>query len=1671
MVEQGKCPQCGKAVPSDTPQGLCPACLLRRGLETNTIGDTGGASGVRWTPPAVEELAPLFPELDIIELIGRGGMGAVYKAREKQLDRLVALKILPPGIGREDSLAKSFAQRFAREAQAMAKLSHPNIVTIHSFGSRLLATGGQGGSRGMGVPPLDATAHGPDAPAASPELYYFIMEYVDGLSLRQLLDAGTDGPERGRGVSPKEALAIVPQICDALQYAHDRGIVHRDIKPENILLNRAGQVKIADFGLAKLVGRDSPQTPSSQTCDPSPLKGEGGPSGPGEGEGHGSAASASLDIHATQHVMGTPQYMAPEQIERPGEVDHRADIYSLGVVFYQMLTGELPVGRFEPPSRKVLIDVRLDEVVLRALQREPSRRYQQVSEVKTQVETIVATGDSGVPPTRGQTVSASQVTEKSPHLRIMTVGVVSVLGVLVSMYVALLSHSSSLQLFVIGVILPAILLITTLVAVALKPRKNGGNLLRPVVPPPIGNGNHRENARRAVKAPAVGMLVTGAVHLGLLAVALIAALTSHPQISVDDPGFPFIMLLGLGFLAANVFILVAASNMRRLRNHRSAVAASILILFPLGSPLGLIFGIWALVVLSRREVIEAFAANRHRQMAAFSGQHSAAWPIACALAGLVWLAAWGYAIHLNDRPWKIVTDTAGFAAFQLVALALGIRLWRKPVGKVVVVASGFILAGVLAFISFYGWDIAQAKRFMNVHGQVFDKVTQEPIQGARLVVIDPVPDESGVGEAWTNADGEFSLWTWRRKQGVEVSAPDHESYLWHVSTSDLGKDQRLALRPNQPVWHDALIPDSDRKDVPKILDLASGKMLVTPDGSGNVPFSYFTELGQGDIGFDRLIFILRGGKLTASDGKALEPKDVKADASAYDPNALPSGVLVKTGSGATFKLRIASVTSDGSLRIRYAATNAAAALPGMPGSRTTQPASDLAASGTAQTDASQVKLPEHAVWLQAAGDTARGFLAAIREGGQADPYSLVTAEYRQTHEGAMERLFERMDLSKAGPSQYAVAMEAACVVISPISPRNQDMPMSLGLGMIRIGDVYRIRDFDMLPSDEAVKRYLESFRKAYPAAKVGFEGQAFRAELMRQKADLALELAASMRNLGPEHPKTIEILAKCRRVQMLVDQFEQATSRPTGKPTSQPIAADKQAKAVADEFYVMGEVERPGAYPLAGREITVKMALASAGFTLSKKKDLAVVLIRRLRDGSEQQVVLSIDALIAGGQQDVLLRNGDVVAVRPVKEVPGGVATQPASQLEVWRLREEIWVLEQAIETEIHTRHYTEKHPKIMALRERIALAKERLAKAGAPASQPATQPIAADKQAKAVTEAEKIAQRWIQAWKNRQWQAAWALMLPSETAGKTLKDAWLAEVPGLTSQAQLRAAMGDILDVTSYPPVYSERLGSIGVPVVSCKYLFRLNPPVGAMVNQIMTVLLCEEDGNWGVKSWALSAVQAATQPASGPAQPATATAKGNDSMVIKELALRVLRAIKEDDLATLKSLSAGSQQGWLEVDWMTPMSQGKLNLVGEPPVGWSESNLKSVTAEIRRDVLLRNPDAATKVLTLVQGDWAATLSPVTSSQYLVMVFVKTDGGWRFATLDQSKGNLADDLAKHMANIPKNLKVLRQLDHSSASKTAPSTSSGPPASPNRGAPMSQPSAFPATGPATLPAP
>jgi len=314
-----KCPQCGTPLPANAPAGLCPRCLMALNLKTETVFTDDMPAAQPPLPPA--QIAPHFPQLEILECLGRGGMGVVYKARQKSLNRLVALKLLAP----ERVQDAKFAERFTREAQALAALNHPNIVTIHDFGQ----AGG---------------------------FYYLIMEFVDGMNLRQLL--------RARKFTPEEALAIVPPLCDALQFAHDRGIVHRDIKPENLLLDKAGRVKVADFGIAKMLGTVN---------------------------GGGDPGRTATPENATQTALGTPGYSAPEQKTDPQRVDSRADIYSLGVVFYEMLTGELPGKQLQPPSKKVQIDVRLDEVVLRALEKKPELRYQQVSEVKTLVETIVAT--------------------------------------------------------------------------------------------------------------------------------------------------------------------------------------------------------------------------------------------------------------------------------------------------------------------------------------------------------------------------------------------------------------------------------------------------------------------------------------------------------------------------------------------------------------------------------------------------------------------------------------------------------------------------------------------------------------------------------------------------------------------------------------------------------------------------------------------------------------------------------------------------------------------------------------------------------------------------------------------------------------------------------------------------------------------------------------------------------------------------------------------------------------------------------------------------------------------------------------------------------------------------------------------------------------------------------
>jgi DNA-binding NarL/FixJ family response regulator len=241
----------------------------------------------------------------IERMLGDGGMGSVYLACQLSLGRKVAVKFLADRFSRD----RDFVRRFDRESAVLANLSHPNIVTIFDKGV------------------LDGR-------------YYFVMEYVDGVCLREILTRAK--------FSAEQVLRTAMVLCEALEYAHSQGVIHRDIKPENLLFTRAGQLKVTDFGLARLIHGKSPDGSS---------------------------------ITPTGTLMGTQDYMAPEARHSGKHVDHRCDIYSLGVILYEMLAGELPVGRFEAPSGRMAGDARVDAIVLKALEAAPDKRYQRASEV------------------------------------------------------------------------------------------------------------------------------------------------------------------------------------------------------------------------------------------------------------------------------------------------------------------------------------------------------------------------------------------------------------------------------------------------------------------------------------------------------------------------------------------------------------------------------------------------------------------------------------------------------------------------------------------------------------------------------------------------------------------------------------------------------------------------------------------------------------------------------------------------------------------------------------------------------------------------------------------------------------------------------------------------------------------------------------------------------------------------------------------------------------------------------------------------------------------------------------------------------------------------------------------------------------------------------------------
>ncbi|MBI3417636.1 MAG: protein kinase [Verrucomicrobia bacterium] len=477
-----RCPKCGATVPAEAPQGLCPKCVL---LGAATPTEAGRQERRRIEPPPLATVAAAFPQLEIIELIGHGGMGIVYKARQPRLDRFVALKLLPEVAGKDPT----FAERFNREARVLAKLNHPNIVTVFDFGQ----SGG---------------------------FFYLLMELVDGVNLRQVMRAGK--------FSAAEALNIVPKICDALQFAHSEGILHRDIKPENILLDTKGRVKIADFGIAKLIGDATPD----------------------------------ITLTASGAALGTPHYMAPEQLEKPQEVDHRADIYSLGVVFYEMLTGELPIGRFAAPSTKTPLDERVDEIVFRALATARELRQQSAGQMKTEVEHVQTTSatqvmpSADVPAQKSSTANPSAKFEWQPEHRSLALGG---LGFLLLFLLTNLLPAIGITLRVLGSMarqnvggaLLALALIAAPFGLGWWIWRRRGQLLAPLGLAGRGDstGGTAAAMERWMHRLAVTVLLTGVAFAGCQVTIFLSAITSTVSSATGGAGSGIAALLALAMLA------------------------------------------------------------------------------------------------------------------------------------------------------------------------------------------------------------------------------------------------------------------------------------------------------------------------------------------------------------------------------------------------------------------------------------------------------------------------------------------------------------------------------------------------------------------------------------------------------------------------------------------------------------------------------------------------------------------------------------------------------------------------------------------------------------------------------------------------------------------------------------------------------------------------------------------------------------------------------------------------------------------------------------------------------------------------------------------------------------------------------------------------------------------
>ncbi len=265
--------------------------------------------------PDSAELQLLFPGYEIEGLIATGGMGAVYCALQKSLDRTVALKILPKELSKD----AAFCEGFQAEAKAMARLNHPNLIGVYDFGE------------------VDG-------------MLFIIMEYVPGQSIYH--------SAHGQAIDPAEVVRLVSGICNGLAHAHENGIIHRDIKPANILLDLNAQPKIGDFGLARPIERQ---------------------------------------IQEGEEIFGTPHYTAPEVVNSPNSVDYRADIFSVGVVLHELLTGKLPADDPRSPSVISRCDPRFNQIVAKATNPHPAARYASAAEMAKELLAITASRPKHAP--------------------------------------------------------------------------------------------------------------------------------------------------------------------------------------------------------------------------------------------------------------------------------------------------------------------------------------------------------------------------------------------------------------------------------------------------------------------------------------------------------------------------------------------------------------------------------------------------------------------------------------------------------------------------------------------------------------------------------------------------------------------------------------------------------------------------------------------------------------------------------------------------------------------------------------------------------------------------------------------------------------------------------------------------------------------------------------------------------------------------------------------------------------------------------------------------------------------------------------------------------------------------------------------------------------------------